>query len=128
MKQHHSFKVFIVEDNKVYATFLRAVLENEGYTVQKFSTGIELVRALHENPDVIILDYFLPRFNGSEILYVIKQYNPDLKVIVLSEQNNPSVKLEMLDMGVFRYIPKSWQSFEEVKAALKAAQLEPVCC
>ena len=56
-----SFKIFIAEDDIRYSELLRYHLElNPEYEVKTFSSGKKLIKAMHEKPDVITLDYSLP--------------------------------------------------------------------
>ena len=62
------FKIFIAEDDIWYSEILRYHLElNPEYEVKTFDSGKKLIKALHEKPDVITLDYSLPDTNGKEI-------------------------------------------------------------
>src|SRR6267142_2409575 len=65
MKNHHSFKVFIVEDDVWYGSMLQHYLSlNPEYEVKRFESPHNFFAALHENPDVVTLDYSLPDFSN----------------------------------------------------------------
>ncbi len=102
------FKVFVVEDNEWYNRFIvHNISMNPDYVIESFSTGDDLLQNLNKNPNVITLDYRLPDFNGSDLLKKIKEYNEEIEVIVVSEQENIETAVDLLKNGVYDYIVKS---------------------
>ncbi len=102
------FLIFILEDDDWYRDLLSYVAAlNPEYTVKKFTTGKELLKSLHENPDVVTVDYMLPDMNGETVLKQIKEINPDIDVIIISEQNNIDTAVELLRMGAYDYVVKT---------------------
>lgn len=100
--------IFIVEDNELYSLSLDFGLSHAGnYNVQAFTSGEECIKNLHKNPDVIVLDYYLPGRNGLEILKEIKQTHPDIPVIMMSSQNDIQIAVDLLKEGAYDYIIKS---------------------
>ncbi len=102
------FVIFIVEDNEWYLELLSHNLSlNPDYTVQKFANAAVYLKALHEKPDVVTLDYFLPDMGGADLLKRTKEISPDTEVIVVSEQENIQVAVDLLKNGAYDYIVKS---------------------
>lgn len=116
--------VFVVDDDKMYATMLADHLTEQGkYTVKTFATGEECLSHLGENPDFIILDYYLDSEvpdakNGLEILQEIKKADEDVKVIMLSSQEHYGVALQTIAKGAVYYVIKDLQSFKEIDNVL----------
>lgn len=74
-------KVLIVDDELDNRRFVRAVLEDEGYTFVFGRDGADAVeKAAAELPDLIIMDVQMPRKDGFAALYELRQ-NPALKTI-----------------------------------------------
>jgi len=97
MKNHHSFKVFIVEDDVWYGSMLQHYLSlNPEYEVKRFESPRDFFGQLHENPDVVTLDYSLPDCDGAEVLKKIKEHNPDIRVIVISGQEDVATAINLL--------------------------------
>lgn len=102
------FKVFVVEDNEWYNRLLvHSVSLNPDYIVESFVSGSELLNNLNKNPNVITLDYLLPDLKGDDLLKKIKEYNEDIEVIVISEQENIETALGLLKTGAYDYIVKT---------------------
>ncbi len=102
------FTVFVLDDDNWYRDLLAYVVTiNPEFAVKKFSTGKELLQSLHEKPNVITLDYMLPDTNGESVLRHIKDFNPDIEVIVISEQEKIDTAMELLKLGAYDYIVKT---------------------
>lgn len=102
-----NYTLFCVEDDPVYGKLVQHSLSMDPeYTVQLFKSGHELLKQLHQHPDVITLDINLPDFSGHELLLEIKKKSPDSVIIVLSGQEDISTAVQLFRMGVFDYIIK----------------------
>jgi len=118
-----SFKIFIAEDNIWYSEILRYHLElNPEYEVKTFDSGKKLIRALHEKPDVITLDYSLPDTNGKELLSYLKKESPNSQVIIISGQEDISTAVQLLKDGAYDYLVKDddtndrvWQTILNIR-------------
>jgi DNA-binding NtrC family response regulator len=115
MYKKEPVKIFVVEDDPAYAKFLKYVLGlNPDYEVEFFSTGRECLAQLHKNPDVITLDYSLPDQPGEKVLEQIRQYDPDINVIIVSAQDKIGTAVELLKAGAFDYITKDQDTKERL--------------
>lgn len=107
MKNQHSFKIFIVEDDLWYSSMLEYTLNlNPEYQVKKFNSAQSFLAALHEKPDVVSLDYSLPDTNGDELILKIKELSPDTRVLIISGQDDVKVAIDLLKKGAYDYIVK----------------------
>ncbi|MEZ4826865.1 MAG: sigma-54 dependent transcriptional regulator [Bacteroidia bacterium] len=108
MDDSGKFRIFVVEDDEWYRELLAFNLElNPDYEITKFETAGALLRQLDQHPDIITLDYRLPDMEGAEVLKKIKEYNPDIEVIVISEQNSIETAVNLLKLGAYDYITKT---------------------
>lgn len=84
--------ILFVDDDPVLIQAYRVRLEQAGYVFKPAVDGLDAMRQMSLNtPDVIILDLFMPKFNGVEIMGFIRS-NPKIKnvpVIILS--SNPII-------------------------------------
>lgn len=118
-----SFSIMIVEDDPWYGKILQHHLSlNPDYKVSRFLTGKECLANLHQKPDLVTIDFSLPDMDGDALFKKIKEYNPDLPVIVISSQENISVAVNMLKMGASDYLVKDdatkdllWNSVIRIK-------------
>ena len=115
-----NYKIFIVEDNTLYAKVLKRQLsQNESYNVKTFETGRECLASLSEKPDVITLDYTLPDMNGEEVLKEIVKLLPETHVIIISGQNDINTAVKLLKDGAYDYITKGPDTRERLENIIK---------
>jgi len=118
-----SFSIMIVEDDPWYGKILQHHLSlNPDYKVSRFLTGKECLENLHQKPDLVTIDFSLPDMDGDALFKKIKEYSPDLPIIVISSQENISVAVNMLKMGASDYLVKDdatkdllWNSVIRIK-------------
>ena len=102
-----SFKIFVIEDNEWYNRLLVHNLSlNPDYEVKGFLSGKDFLKDLNQNPDVVTLDYRLPDVEGDKLLRQIKDFNEDIEVIIISEQENIETAVELLKSGAYDYLVK----------------------
>jgi len=103
-----AFKIFVVEDDEWYNRLLVHTLSlNPDYEIQSFTTGKDCLANLHQEPDIITLDYRLPDMKGLEVLKQVKEINDDIQIILISEQDDIEVVVNLLRHGAYDYIIKS---------------------
>jgi DNA-binding NtrC family response regulator len=115
MKNPQTFKIFVVEDDVWYGSMLEHYLAlNPEYEVKRFESPNDFFAALHENPDVVTLDYSMPDCDGAEVLKKIKEHNPDIRVIIISGQEDVAIAINLLKNGAFEYIVKDEDAKDRV--------------
>jgi two-component system response regulator AtoC len=112
-------RIFIVEDDPFYAELLAYHLsQNPEDEVHQYGTGRECLNHLYLNPSVICLDYSLPDLSGEEVLKKIKVTNPEMRVIIISGQEDIQTAISLLKMGATDYIVKDDDTRERLWISL----------
>jgi len=117
------FRIFIVEDDKLYGELLTFNLSlNPDYEVELFATGTECINNLFRNPSAISLDFSLPDMSGFEVIERIKKYNSEIPVVIVSGQEDVSTAVQLLKQGAYDYIVKDedtkdrlWNSMKNIR-------------
>ena len=102
-------RILIVEDEAALAEGLKFNFEQEGYDVLHAEEGpvaIELVRKNDPPIDVIVLDLMLPQMSGYEICEKIREFDPDIPILVLSARTLSEDKTRAFDVGTDQYMTK----------------------
>jgi diguanylate cyclase (GGDEF)-like protein len=105
-------RILIVEDEESLRTILKLQLEREGYEVLTAGDGVEgLESALHERPDLIVLDWMMPRMDGQEVCYRVKTnfVTSHIPVIMLTARFELKDRLKSLSDGANDYITKPYE-------------------
>jgi len=113
-------KILIVEDEPNMVTGLRDNFEFEGYQVISAPDGAAgLDRALHESPDLVILDVMMPRMSGLDVCKQLKSKKPAIPIIMLTARGQEVDKVVGLELGADDYVTKPF-SIRELLARVKA--------
>lgn len=112
-------KIFIVEDDPIFAKLIQKSLDDENYDITIFYNGKDVIDNLKQNPDIISLDYNLPDMMGLDILKKIASLNPETSTIILSGQEDVEVVVEAYKNGAKNYIVKNKNALVELKNSIK---------
>jgi response regulator of citrate/malate metabolism len=103
---------YVVEDDEVCQFVLANHLRQKyNFKVKCFSDGESLLSFLDKKPTLVLLDYYLHEekgtLNGLDVFKIIKNIDPDIKVIFISSLNDLNIFHYMLKNGVRDYIIKN---------------------
>lgn len=119
--------IFLIEDSIVYKDLIAGHLKAKKFSKLKiFKNGEECLKHIHENPDIIILDYSSEGMNGLEFMLKLEREHSGIDFIFLSAQNKVDVAVKIMKLGAADYIIKNEQapnnlveSIERLKTATK---------
>ncbi len=101
------YKIYIVEDDPWYGEILAYHLSlNPDYKVYRFESGKECLANMSAKPDLVTIDFSLPDMQGDELFKKIRETNPNVPVIIISAQEEVSVAVNLLKIGVNDYLVK----------------------
>lgn len=109
MSQPDEIKVLVVEDDADLQEVYVMILRSQGYEVEAADNGLEALNKLRRfTPDVILLDYLMPKMDGKNFLENFeKESMPGVRIIVCSNIADMSALEEMVRLGADRTILKS---------------------
>jgi two-component system, OmpR family, phosphate regulon response regulator PhoB len=114
--------VLVVEDEDALAQLLKYNLDKEGYRVSVATDGEEaLVMAQEAVPDLILLDWMLPKAPGIEVCRRLRarQETRNTPIVMLTARAEETDRVRGLDIGADDYISKPF-SMGELLARLRA--------
>jgi CheY-like chemotaxis protein len=77
--------ILIIDDNDEVRRFLRAVLEQRGYTVIEAAQGNDALQQLHHAPvDLVLTDIYMPDCDGLEVIMKLRREFPAIKIVAIS--------------------------------------------
>ena len=113
-------KIFIIEDDEMVAAIIRQTLVKfERFETHVFQTAEECIAHLHEQPDIILIDYNLPGMDGLSLLKKVKSACPSVLVIVCSGQEDVQVVVSCYQQGANDYILKNDQMLAAIENSVR---------
>lgn len=115
-------KVLIVEDDPmVMEIHKNYIISVEGFSIAGIAcngkVAMDLIKTI--DPDLVILDIFMPKMDGVSTLHKIRKQNNDIDVIVVTASREPETVEDIMRFGAFDYIIKPF-SFERISSALES--------
>ena len=120
-----TIRVLIVDDHAVVRSGIRLLLSREPdiEPVGEAGTGREAIfEARSLKPDVILMDVVMPDQTGIDALPTLLHENPDVKVLLLSMQDDPRYVREAFAAGARGYVLKEAADSEVVAAVREVAR------
>jgi DNA-binding NarL/FixJ family response regulator len=118
-------RVLIVDDHAVVRSGIRLLLDQETdiEPVGEAGSGREAIfEARSLKPDVILMDVVMPDGNGLEVIPALLREQPEMKILVLSMQDDPRYVREAFDAGAKGYVLKEAADVEVVAAVREVAR------
>ncbi len=117
------YRIFIVEDDPWYGEILEYHLSlNPDNEVIVLRSAGECLDRLHEEPDLITIDFKLPDLSGEALFQKVRAWNPDVPVIVISGQEDVATAVRFLQSGAFDYIVKNDDTKDRIWHAANKAR------
>ncbi|MFP6662930.1 MAG: UDP-3-O-acyl-N-acetylglucosamine deacetylase [Deltaproteobacteria bacterium] len=114
-------KILVVDDEEKIRQSLRGVLSDEGHVVVEAGDGRQALEVLDaEQPDLVILDVWLPEVDGLTLLEKIKGEHPELPVIIICGHANIEAAVRATRLGASDFIEKPF-SIEAILASITRA-------
>jgi two-component system phosphate regulon response regulator PhoB len=114
--------ILAVEDEDALATLLHYNLEKEGYAVGLAGDGEEALVMVDEKlPDLVVLDWMLPKVSGIEVCRRLRarQETRNVPIILLTARGEETDRIRGLDTGADDYVTKPF-SMTELSARIRA--------
>ena len=115
--------VGLIDDHAIVRKGLIALLEagDVADVILDAGSGEELMEKLKFNqPQVLLLDYSMPGMDGEQTLKLLKAQYPEIKVLMLSMNDDEALTLHLVEQGANGYLLKE-SGPEEVENAIQSA-------
>ncbi len=121
------FKILVVDDDKNTRLLLKAVLENEKYTVFTANDGADALQVMDgEHIDLVIVDIMMPNMDGYEFTKILREADDNLPILMISAKQLPADKQKGFLVGTDDYMTKPIDEVEmllRIKALLRRAKI-----
>lgn len=131
-KDPDNMRILLIDDNRDHANILQWVFEKTGRHDEftYFGDGMSALTYLKDQaarksqqPDLIFLDFNLPRLDGREVLRLLKaeEATKSIPVVVVSSSERDEDVRRAYELGASKYVSKS-EILEDVTPMLKSIQ------
>lgn len=99
--------ILIVDDEPDMGEMLTKLLYSEGYLTDIAFSGKDAVKKVRTgNVDFVMLDIMMPGMNGIETLQQIKDFQPEIPVVMITAYATLKTAQEAMKLGAYDYITK----------------------
>jgi len=126
-------RILVVEDDRATRYLLAGILKKAGFTITMAQDGATAVRLARTKPfDLMVLDIWMPRLNGLEVLAKLRDAAARPRVLILTSDDTPATLLSAVREQAHRYMKKpvdpetlvdTVQEMLEAKPALPAIEV-----
>ena len=116
--------ILIVDDSRTSRKILRGILEENGHVIIDEATngqeGVQKFQAC--KPDVVTMDITMPVLDGMEALKMIKAFNTDAKVIMVTAAGQKNKMIDCIKLGADEFLTKPFDKSEIAAVVAKITE------
>lgn len=114
-------KVLIVDDSAFMRATIKTMIKRNGFEVvgeaENGAVGVKKYQELH--PDIVTMDITMPELDGIQALKVIRQFDPEAKIVIVSAMGQEILVKEAILNGAKSFVVKPFSEEAIVKALNK---------
>jgi CheY-like chemotaxis protein/anti-sigma regulatory factor (Ser/Thr protein kinase) len=116
-------RILVVDDDRTTRQVLRGVLTKAGFAVTVARDGIEALKALRTRRfDLLLLDVWMPRMNGLDLLERLRTRKTRPRVIVMTSDDAPETLLKAVRQQAFKWLHKPIASVDLLQTVHETLQ------
>ncbi len=117
-------RLLIVDDEAAQMRALCDTLEEAGYVTHGFSSGLDAVAALREQPfDLLLTDLMMPQIDGITLLRACHEIDHELACVVMTGHGTIATAVEALKAGALDYVLKPFKLNSILATLTRALQM-----
>ena len=103
-------RIMVVDDDRNLLELISRILELEGYDVSVTADSSSVLALLKEyRPDLVLLDIIMPKLDGFQVLYLIRQHS-NVPVIMLTAKGEVNSLEKAVILGADDYVRKPFST------------------
>jgi CheY-like chemotaxis protein/anti-sigma regulatory factor (Ser/Thr protein kinase) len=100
-------KILVVDDDRTTRHVLQNVLNNAGFSASVAKDGVDALKAIREEAfDLLLLDVWMPRMTGLDVLAKLRSRKTRPRVVVMTSDDAPETLLKVVREQAFTYVHK----------------------
>lgn len=119
--ERHVSRILVADDDNALRHAISKLLTNAGHCVVTFDNGADALDAIQQQPfELAILDIWMPRMSGLEVLAHLPRSDKRPKVIIMTSDNTPETLLRAVREQAYDYMAKPFRPVEMLECAQRA--------
>lgn len=103
-------KILVVDDQPSNRNILRQELIHRGYSVETANDGPEaLIKVESSQPDLMIVDYMMPKMSGLAVLKELRDKENDIPVVMITAYGTVDSAVEAMRQGAYDFITRPFE-------------------
>ena len=103
-------RILFVDDDKDILMMVEQYLQMQGYDITTVNSGLKALDLVKDQDiDIIFTDYKMPEYNGLELLAAVKQYKPEIEVIIVTGYGSMESAIQAMKFGSYDYLQKPFK-------------------
>jgi cyclic di-GMP phosphodiesterase len=103
-------RILVVDDEEAIREVVSTMLESKGYRCTAVSNGRAAQEQVKKStPDLVLSDMIMPEMDGIKLLDWLREYDPEIPVIMVTAIHDISTALEAIRRGAYDYILKPFE-------------------
>jgi two-component system, NtrC family, response regulator AtoC len=119
--------ILVVDDEQLIRWSLAERFRADGHDVVEAENGREALERVREGVDLVLLDYKLPDVDGVTVLRRIKDFDPDVQVILLTAYANVETTVEAMKIGAYHFANKPFNLDDVALVVERALETTRLC-
>jgi len=116
-----SARILVADDDNALRHAIVKMLESCGYQVQNFDNGADALNAIQQDRfDLAILDIWMPRMSGLEVLSHLRNAQEKPRIIIMTSDETPESLLRAVQEQAYDYLAKPFPPREIIERADRA--------
>ena len=117
-------RIMVVDDEPLVCKSLKRLLGKAGYDVEAFTDSRIAVEELNNKYfDIIITDLMMDNIDGLQLLAIVREKYPDIKVVIITGYIEKLTAEEASEKGAFAFVSKPFR-IDDIKQIIRKAETE----
>jgi len=116
-----NYNILIADDEKNVLKMLTTVFSHAGNQIISADNGKDALRLFKQDkPDIVLMDIRMPEMSGIEALQLMREFDADTPIILMTAYAAVETAVEALRLGAFDYVIKPFE-LDELKLLMSRA-------
>ncbi|MBL7176128.1 MAG: sigma-54-dependent Fis family transcriptional regulator [Desulfobacteraceae bacterium] len=116
-----NIRILIVDDDEDICMMLSQLMKREGFSPTMVNDGGPALKEVRsKSPDVMLLDIRMPSMDGTEVLGLVKEIDPDLPIVIITAHGEIRGAVEAIKGGAHDYLAKPFDNNEVIRVVHRA--------